>query len=262
MKHIHIVTGTEQAQHIAAALEASNVEDTEILAITDDYSYGPLRQPDVPFSLLRNQFWNGLKGDIGNSYEIRDLENILSLPARSTEANGELTVHFWMSDKAAELLTYYFLLHYLKPLAGRLHIININGLPFLDDELQLFYPRSFTEINVRGIVKALKLSRVITASEIEADGDEWKFFQQHPGTVRVLSGGKQVAVHDADYYDEKILEIIRLHPQKKWARLWPLVKPQGNEFDQLILNHRLQHLIQESRVKAEGGSLVVNELVP
>lgn len=261
MKHIHIVTGTEQAQHIAAAFGEFNVADAEVLAITDDFSYGPLRQRETPFSLLRNQFWNGLKNDLNNSYEIRDLENILALLNRSQEAENGLTLHFWMSDRAAELLTYYFLLHYLKPLTGQLHIININGLPFLNDDLQLFYPRSFTEINARGIIKALKLSRLITASETEADGDEWKFFQQHPGTVRILSGGKQVAVHEAHYYDEKILEAVTLQPQKKWARIWPQVKPQANEFDLLVLNDRLQQLIQASRIKVEGGNLVIREQV-
>lgn len=261
MKHIHIVTGTVQAQHIAAALEEFKVADAEVLTITDDYSYGPLRQPDVPFSLLRNQFWNGLKNDLNNSYELRDLEQVLELLNRSKEAEGAIAVHFWMSDKTAELLTYYFLLHYLKPLAGQLHIININGLPFLNDDLQLFYPRSFTEINARGIIKALKLSRPVTLSEIEADGDEWKFFQQHPGTVRILSGGKQVAVYEAHYYDEKILDAVALHPQKKWARIWPQVKPQATEFDLLVLNDRLQQLIQASKLKVDGGNLVINQPV-
>lgn len=259
MRNIHLVVGEANATHIQQALESYEISDSEVLPLLDNYSYGPLRKPDIPFSLLRNQYWNGLKNNLTDNYELRDLENVLDLIKAGEGVEGEVLLHFWMSDKACEILAYYFLLHYLKPLMGQLHVININGLPFLNDDLQMYYPKSFTDINHKGISKALKLSRAITTSEFEADADEWKFFQQHPCNVRVAEGGKKIAVHEDDFYDQKIIDAIKLMPNKKWKRVLPQILPLYSEYDELFFNERLQLLLNKELIKVDNGNLVVVE---
>jgi hypothetical protein len=257
MKDIHIVAGAANALHIESALAAHHLENVEVITIVDDFAYGSLRQQDTPFSVLRNDYWNMLKKDFNHGNSLDDLEKVLALLNQYKTLDSAINIHFWMSNKANELLTYYFLLHYLKPLMSQLRVININGLPFLNDDLQMYYPNGFIDINHKGIVKALKLSRAITASEFEADADEWRFFQQHLGTVRILTGGKKIAIHEDTYYDATIIDLIRLHPNKKWTKLLPLVKPLCTDFDQIFLNSRLQQLVEQSVVKIENGNLCI-----
>lgn len=256
MKHLHIIVGKDNGVFLSEAFQQLQLEDTTVLCIEDDFSYGPLRDPEIPFSLLRHQFWQALSpSEVLDA--IRDLEEIMAVLAQYKENPESLKVYFWMNNKVNEILAYYFLLFYLKPLLGALHVININGLPFLNDELQLFYPNSFKDINVKGIGKALKLARLITPSEMESDGDEWKLYQQMPEPIRTLKSGKQILAYNYDFIDEKIKDAVNTYPHKKWLRIFVSIKPDYSSWDQLIYNLRLQALINQNIIKVENGNLSI-----
>lgn len=255
MNQVHIILGKDNATHLVDAFQLAEKEELRVLCIEDDFSYGPLRDPEQPFSLLRHQFWQTL-GHTEILDPFHDLERIIELLNQCKE-DESVQVVFWMNNKAAELLTYYFLLHYLKTLVGRLFVININGLPFLNDDLQLFYPVSFKDINAKGIIKALKLARPITASEFEADADEWKVYQNEGATLRRIKSGKQIISVELDGYDQSIIDAINTYPQKKWARIYIQLKPVSNKLEQLFFNSRLQSLINQNIIHSDNGNLSV-----
>lgn len=258
MKHHHIVVGQESATHIENVFKHYELQEHVVLPVIDDFSYGPLRSPEVPFSVLRNDYWNSIKSGFSDTGLLQDLERILDLLRLVKEQADMHLVHIWIGGTSRDLLAYFFLLHYLKPIMGSVHIININGLPFLNDNLQLFYPQKLEDINFRGIQKALKLSRIITASEFEADADEWKYFQQHPLQVRILKTGKKIDLYDLDYFDQSIIEALKLHGIKKFAKILSHVKATSTSYDAMFVQWRMNNLIATQDFKPDDGVDVIN----
>lgn len=251
MKDFHIIVGKDNATHVSNALSENGFTDFEVLCLEDDLSFGPLRNPEVPFSLLRHSFWQNCSANqIIDSFQ--DLEHLLELKNTVLNLEDSRAV-FWLNNKGNELLWYYLILHYFKSLQGKLYVLNINGLPFLDDTLQLFYPSTFVDINNRGIGKALKLARVLTISEMETDADEWKFFQNEGKDIRSLKGGKRFECLEIVGFDQKIIDTIQTYPQKKWPKLIQLLSPNANRWEQMFYSSRLNYLLEHNIISSDNN---------
>ena len=74
----------------------------------------------------------------------------------------------------------------LKELQGKVQVLYLNNLPFLNEKGQLFYPTNLSQIQPSEFLKAKKLARPITLSEFEVDPDEWKKLCIDNGFVRFL----------------------------------------------------------------------------
>jgi hypothetical protein len=257
--HYHLIVGEINAIHLNAAFQAGNILDSnKVICLYDNFCFGPLRSSEEPFSLLRTNFWNHLHQNLSHSFTYNDLEQILNLLKEIQDANDTINVHLWMTATARDLLAYYFILHYCKSILNNLHVININGLPFLDDDLKLFYPQDFIYINYKGIIKALKLSRKITLSEFEADADEWKYFQQHPLLIRILKGGKKIDLYDVDYFDQFILDFVQSNPSKKINRILSFLNPNSILHLEQYLTSRIKFLLDCSLLIIENGNVKFN----
>ncbi|MFZ9878437.1 MAG: DUF3658 domain-containing protein, partial [Chitinophagaceae bacterium] len=110
---------------------------------------------------------------------------------------------------------YYWLIGQLSDFQGRVMVLYLNNLPFINDKGQLFYPNWLNEIPVREFLKAKKLARPVTTSEFEIDPDEWKKLTEENKSIRILEGGKKLTSKDDSYFDAELKKYIT----KDWQRI-------------------------------------------
>ncbi|HRP90290.1 MAG TPA: DUF3658 domain-containing protein [Edaphocola sp.] len=209
---VHIVVGDEAANTLKEAFAIIDNFNDEIWTIKDVFNVGPLRSETLPFSQLRTEFWR--KITLNDKLLVDDLEQLMQLSTRLS--NNEVdNICFWMAGIPADICTYYWLLHFLKKHIGKFLIININGLPFLDEEGRLFYPESISQLPGKQVIKAMKLLRPLSPSEWETDGEEWKnLIKDRESEIRIISGVKQIIGKSIDYYDANLLGEITKNNQK------------------------------------------------
>ncbi|MES1223743.1 MAG: DUF3658 domain-containing protein, partial [Bacteroidota bacterium] len=123
-------------------------------------------------------------------------------------------VWIWMGQNQHDVCGYYWLMPQLKEYQGRIMVLYLNNLPFINEKGQLFYPSWMHEIQPKEFVKAKKLSRPITLSEFEVDPDEWKKIIDENAAVRILEGGKKIIGKAESFYDNEILKNLTADWQK------------------------------------------------
>lgn len=211
MKVVHILVGDIAGDAVKQAL--AEVEGTSVMVVKDVFNVGPLRSETLKFSEVRSQFWQEVSGE-QHEVVVDDLDRLMELSTGLTNGTVDQVV-FWMGSIPADVCTYFWLLHFLKKHMGKLYVININGLPFLDDEGKLFYPESIAALPQRQVLKALKLARAITPSEWETEGDEWKRLIHEEGMgVRQNDGGRKIISKPVTAYDKLLLDACTAQPQK------------------------------------------------
>ncbi|RYD99214.1 MAG: DUF1835 domain-containing protein [Sphingobacteriales bacterium] len=252
MNRVHIVVGDHAAATLQTAFDSIENSAT-IFVVKDVFNVGPLRSETLPFSLLRAGFWQEVSG--AAQVEVNDLERLMELSTQLT--NGEVAeVCFWMSGIPAELCTYFWLLHFLKKHLGRCYIINISGLPFIDDEGKLFYPEGIASLPQRQVLKALKLARVVTPSEWETDGDEWKRLIGETETgVRISTGSKQVVGKPVDFYDKQLQDLVGNNNQKVSKLVSNAIRKYKIFTGDTFLIWRLQKLAEAQKVSLNKDSV-------
>ncbi len=92
------------------------------------------------------------------------------------KAIDEEIVWIWAAQNKHDVSGYYWLISQLKDFQGRIFILYLNNLPFINEKGHIFYPTNIFEIQPKEFLKAKKLARPITLSEFEVDPDEWTKF--------------------------------------------------------------------------------------
>jgi hypothetical protein len=204
----HIVVGEEAAKAFSAAQNVAQELEGEIHILLDDLQSGPLQKPEgQSFSAMRSAYWHSISNDPLSLERIADQERILML---STELNKNPNdrAWIWIAPSATDICAYYWIIAHLNTHIGRLHILNTSNLPFLDAEGRVFYPTRLSELQPKEIVKARRLARPITPSELEIDQDAWNQLVAENAALRSLEGGKKLRSRPDDFYDSKILSCL------------------------------------------------------
>jgi len=214
MNIIHLIVGDVAAHALEEAVKLDERLNGEVVVLKDILHVGFLKNEAIPsFSDMRSEFWNNVIPEGQPVAEVNDLERLMEISTRLSN-DENLMIWYWMAPSPADITAYFWLLHYLKKHIGRVSVVNINGLPFLDDQGKLFYPDSFGNIPAKEIIKARKLARVITPSEWETDGDEWKKLVEENTGIRILEGGKKLSGREIGFYDDMLFSLITQQPQK------------------------------------------------
>jgi hypothetical protein len=157
-----------------------------------------------------------------------------------------------MAPNQHDVCGYYWLINQLKEFEGRLYILSLNNLPFINAKGSIFYPRDLFEIPPKEFMKAKKLARPVTISEFELDGDEWKKLCAENGIVRILEGGKKIISKDASYYDDNILAALTRAPQKLHKVFGTLFSKIKLHTGDVFLAWRMKELINEGKIELIG----------
>lgn len=210
---IHIVFNEGDVAVLKQAIELDESLQGEVIQIKDDYAVGPLNNIYVGEGIeARRQWWKEVLsgGDYdgkADSDEVDDYKTAAELVG-TMRRNEEEIIWIWAAQNKHDVSGYYWLLHYMKEFQGRVYILYMNNLPFINEKGNIFYPEWLHEIPAKEFLKAKKLARQITLSEFEVDPDEWtKTCSENKG-VRLLEGGKKLVQADYDFYDAELKKFI------------------------------------------------------
>ena len=239
---IHLVFNTADMASIEAAIALDETLAGRIVEIKDDYAVGPILDIyETEGYQARRDWWKNILEHSPYEEQLAIVDDKLTVHQliESLEENPEEEVWFWMGQNAHDVCGYYWLMSQLKPYQGRLQVLYLNNLPFLNDKGQLFYPTYLNEIQPKEFLKAKKLARPITLSEFEIDPDEWKKLCQENEGVRFLEGGKKLVSMSASFYDKDIFSLLTKNAQK--------------------LPSALAHIISKMKIKT-GDAFIVSRL--
>ncbi|NDC42625.1 MAG: DUF1835 domain-containing protein [Chitinophagia bacterium] len=250
----HIVTGDFAAEAIRKGLAGSpDSAEHSIVVLKDILNVGPLLKRDGQrFSDLRTQFWHEV-APADKPLVVDDLERLLTTCNELSRFEAH-ELWIWTGGLPADICAYYLLMRYASRYIGKLNIVNTGGLPFLDDNGRLFFPRSIAELNAREIGKALKLVRPITASEAETDKDEWDKLVHENGGIRVLEGARKLVSKPIDLCDKQLLAFCTGQFQKA-NKIISLAMAQFNmPVGDLFLGWRLKKMVDDGRLQLQGDA--------
>jgi hypothetical protein len=199
----HFIVGDLAAKPLLDAFLEQ--EEAEVVVLKDILNIGPLEKEEgKSFSEMRATFWQKIAPNDKQEFILDDMERLLEISKKMYE-DETVNAWFWMAPLPADVCAYYWLLHYLSKHNGRFLLVNIAGLPFLNDLGKLYFPKSIAELSTKEIAKATKLARPLSNSEIEVDTYEWKQIKANNAAIRTMVGGKKINHHAVDYYDHLLL---------------------------------------------------------
>ena len=239
---IHLVFNTADIASIEEAIALDDSLAGKVVEIKDDYAVGPILDIyETEGYQVRRDWWKNILEHSPYEEQLDIVDDKLTVHQliESLEANPEEEVWFWMGQNAHDVCGYYWLMTQLKPYQGRLQVLYLNNLPFLNDKGQLFYPTHLSEIQPKEFLKAKKLARPITLSEFEIDPDEWKKLCQENEGVRFLEGGKKLVSMPINFYDKDINSLLTKNAQK--------------------LPSAIAHIISKMKIKT-GDAFIVSRL--
>ena len=216
---IHIVFQEKDVQVLAKSFDLDESLRGKIVLIKDDYSVGPILNLYTAEGIAeRRQWWKEVIGadhqeQSDNEQDIDDNKTVLELTNTLDNDNDEI-IWIWAAQNKHDVSGYYWLMSQLKNYQGRIFILYLNNLPFINEKGHIFYPTNIFEIQPKEFLKAKKLARPITLSEFEVDPDEWTRLSNESKGVRILEGGKKLVQHNYDYFDDDLIKCVTPDWQK------------------------------------------------
>jgi len=253
---IHIVFNESEIALMKKVMELDETLNGEVIQVRDDFAVGPIRELDTEEGWQERRDWWRQLGE-GSPYgtnlagSFDDRETIRQIVSRLDE-NPEEELWIWMGQNQHDVTGYYWLMPQLRAYQGRVMVLYLNNLPFINEKGQLFYPNWLHEIQPREFVKAKKLARPITLSEFEIDPDEWKRLAEENAPVRILEGGKKIVGKDESFFDGEILKNITGEWQKATRVLTNTLHRMKIKTGDLFIMWRVRHLISEEKVMVMG----------
>lgn len=236
----------QEAIHAEASLQG------ELTVLKDILHIGPiLKQEGQSFSELRSAFWQQAVVNEKNLVQVDDMERLLEV-SNALYKDPEAQAWFWMAPSPADVCAYHWMLPYLARHTGRFYLLNIAGLPFLDENGKVFYPKSISEILPKELIKARKLARQVTPAEVEVDGEEWQRLTDENAGIRTHGGGKKLASQPETYYDDQLASFCSHQFQKASRIITQAMGKFGIPTGDTYLGWRLREMAAAGRLQLQG----------
>lgn len=229
----------------------------EVLLIRDDYAVGPLLDIYTPEgAAVRKDWWRMIFA--GSDHEgivdegkVNDEQVLLNIKEALANEEAE-QVWIWAAQNKHDVCGYYWLVAQLSEFQGRVEILYLNNLPFINEKGNIFYPDWLSQIQPREFLKAKKLARPITTSEFEVDADEWNKITAEGKMVRLLEGGKKLIQKDVDCYDADLAKYITADAQKANKVINAFISKNKETTGDAFMLWRLKELAQQPQFEVQG----------
>ncbi len=252
---IHIVFETANVAALQQAIELDETLQGNIVEIKDDYAVGPLGDIyETEGYQTRRDWWKNLLEFSPYTEQINIVDDKLTVHQllKQLDEEPEAEVWIWMAQNAHDVCGYYWLMSQLKEYQGRVQVLYLNNLPFINEKGQIFYPSYLHEIQPKEFLKAKKLARPITPSEFEVDPDEWKKLCVDNALVRFLEGGKKIIGKEADFFDKDLLAHITAESQKLNKVIANTLSKMKVKTGDVFLVWRVRELVAAGRLEMVG----------
>jgi hypothetical protein len=257
---IHIVFQRNDRDVLKKSFEIESSLHGDIIQVEDDFAVGPLGGIYTKEGReARRQWWRDITagGDYDgliDSGQVADDGDMVSALKERLRNDPQELVWIWAAQNKHDVSGYYWLMSQLKDFQGRIFILYLNNLPFINEKGNIFYPVNLFDIPAREFVKARKLARPITLSEFEIDPDEWiRLCNEEEKGVRILEGGKKLSGHPYSFYDEELKKFIT----GDWIKANRLIHQFLGKAKQITgdayLLWRLKQLVAAGEIDAQGN---------
>jgi hypothetical protein len=255
---IHIVFNEPDVEVLQSAMGLDASLQGQIMVVRDDYAVGPLLELNEPEGWQRRrQWWLQIFQAAGES----NPEEILAMVddkmqvhqlLQTLEQNHDEQVWIWAAQNKHDVCGYYWLVKQLQPWQGRVFILYLNNLPFINQKGSIFFPQWLSEIQPREMLKAKKLARPITPSEFEVDGDEWLRLCRENAGVRLLEGGKKITGAPENHYDSALSRYVTGDFSKGSRIVSQFISREKEKTGDLFLLARLANLLSQTGWETKG----------
>jgi hypothetical protein len=254
---IHIIFNEADIDVLQKAIELDETLQGEVLQVEDDYAVGPLKDIYTEEGIAARRAW---WKDVLTGTELEkkidegevDDNKLIAFIIERLQINEEEKVWIWAAQNKHDVSGYYWLISQLKDFQGRIYILYLNNLPFINEKGQLFYPEWISTIQPKEMTKAKKLARLVTPSEFEVDPDEWTKLCNEEKGVRLLEGGKKLGQKDYDFYDADLKNFISGDWQKASKIIHQFLSKNKQTTGDMYLLWRLKQLVATDLYDVQG----------
>ena len=253
---IHIIFNESEVDLMKQVIEMDETLIGDVIQIKDDFAVGPLQGIETEGGWqARSEWWKGLlqgspySESLAGSFD--DRETVTELKAK-LDANPEEELWIWMAQNQHDVTGYFWLMPQFREYQGRVMVLYLNNLPFINEKGHIFYPSWLNEIQPKEFLKARKLARPITLSEFEIDPDEWRKIAEENAAVRILEGGKKIAGKEENFYDNEILKNLTAEWQKATRVLSNTLHRMKIKTGDVFVMWRMKRLINEGKIEMTG----------
>ncbi|TWI85410.1 uncharacterized protein DUF3658 [Lacibacter cauensis] len=254
---IHIVFNEPDIEVLQKAFELDETLQGEVLQVEDDYAVGPLKDIYTEEGIAaRRAWWKEVLAGTDQEKKVDEGEvddnKLVAFLIERLQKDEEEKVWIWAAQNKHDVSGYYWLISQLKDFQGRIYILYLNNLPFINEKGQLFYPEWISTIQPKEMTKAKKLARLVTPSEFEVDPDEWTKLCNEEKGVRLLEGGKKLGQKDYDFYDADLKNFITGDWQKANKVINQFLSKNKHTTGDMYLLWRLKQLIATDLYDVQG----------
>ena len=252
----HIVFDSKGAELLNAAMDLDEALDGEVVLIQDDLSVGPIQDLLTEEGrAIRNKWWDEIRQEsVGSLAEESDSGTLTKILQRMQEEEFD-QIWIWMAPNVRDVSGYYWLITQLTEFSGRIYLLSLNNLPFINEKGNVFYPVSLAEIPAREFVKAKRLARPVSPAEFETDPDEWWRLSAENKNLRLLEGGKKIVQQSDDYYDKQILHFIQPAFQKIHRTVHQILSKSAEKLNESFLAWRVKQLVASGLAEQQGETI-------
>jgi Domain of unknown function (DUF1835)/Protein of unknown function len=254
---IHIVFNEPDIKVLQQAIELDESLQGDVVQIKDDYAVGPLNNIYLGEGIEeRKQWWREVLagGDADGKVDAGDVDDYKTAAelVGTMRRNEEEVIWIWAAQNKHDVSGYYWLLKYMQEFQGRVFVLYLNNLPFINEKGNIFYPNWISEIPAKEFLKAKKLAREITLSEFEVDPDEWTRLCNENKGVRLLEGGKKLTQVDYDFYDAELKKQVTGDWQKASKIIQHFLSKAKHTTGDMYLLWRLKTMISLEMFDVQG----------
>ena len=252
---IHIVFNTADIAALEAAIALDESLAGKIIEIKDDYAVGPLLDIyETEGYQLRKNWWGNVLAHSPYTDQLDIVDDRLTVHQLINALNHDEneSIWIWMGQNVHDVCGYYWLMSQFKEYQGRIQVLYLNNLPFLNEKGQLFYPTYLSQIQPKEFIKAKKLARPITLSEFELDPDEWNKICTEQEVIKFLEGGKKIVNMDINFYDKEILSLLTKNAQKLPSALSNILAKMKVKTGDAFVVYRLKALADLGKIVFVG----------
>jgi hypothetical protein len=254
---MHVVFNEPDIEVMSKAIALDDSLIGEIIIIRDDYAVGPLNDIyTAEGSAIRLDWWHAvlLGGDYNNlitESKVNDALAVETIKEKLDDDKNEV-LWIWAAQNKHDVCGYYWLMSQLQAYQGRVFILYLNNLPFINEKGHIFYPNWLSQILPREFIKAKKLARIISSSEFEVDADEWNKICTEDKLIRLLEGGKKLIQKEIDFYDAGLIQYITHEYQKAHKIIHQFLSKNKETTGDAFLLWRLKYILQDESYEVLG----------
>lgn len=251
---LYITFGDFAAEALKKGFNAEVGFEAEVAVVKDNFYIGPLAYINEDLGRAhRIQWWNDIFTYFNiemdaNEGVLHDFKIVEKIKEHCSDEAYENTCTIWMGQNANDVCGYFWLINQLQEFQGRIKVIFLNMLPFINEKGGIFYPSHLSQIQASEFMKALKVERTVALHEFEVDKDEWKAIYEHANNYRVLDGGKKIVCKPENLFDADILKTIGTEGIKINKLVNTLIPKLAGFPSDMYLLSRVKVLIEEGKL--------------